>query len=236
MRARPVYAPQPLAWPPGRRVIYLVDKAATLEGRGLIIELAHETPKKDGSPDRPKQLKIGREQVNSLPDLEDRQIVQMLLGARRGDYGYYGYYDSDAPRRFELPESAYLTTLRMMCDTGRLRLRRDPHDDHPPAVAWDDGPPWEFWLEVKPSPGGRYLVLEASLRRNTPPPLRTSPGCCPRRRAWMRRGKRTRSPRFRPRRLPQPRSTTVTAMVTPRPWLNLTKPRTFAGRRAHVDR
>jgi superfamily II DNA or RNA helicase len=52
-----------------------------------------------------------------------------------------------------------------MCDTGRCRLRREQGEDRPPAIAWDDGPPWEFWLEVKPSPGGRYLTLDASLRR-----------------------------------------------------------------------
>jgi superfamily II DNA or RNA helicase len=165
MRSVPVHAAQPLAWPPGRRILYIVDKPGTMEGRGLVIELAHETPKRDGSPDRPKQLKIGREQIASLPEPVDRQIVQMLLGARRGDYGYYGYYDSEAPRRFELPDSAYTTTLRLMCDTGRCRLRREHSEDRPPTIAWDDGPPWEFWLEVKPSPGGRYMTLEASLRR-----------------------------------------------------------------------
>src|SRR3954452_19716792 len=55
----------------------------------------------------------------------------------------------------------------MMCETGRFRLRRDQHEDRPPLLAWDDGPAWEFWLEVKPSPGGRYVVLEGSLRRPT---------------------------------------------------------------------
>ena len=92
----------------------------------------------------------------------------MLLGARRGDYGYYGYYDSDSPRRFELPESAYDTLLKLMCQTGRCRLRTRPGQDHPEPLAWDDGPPWEFWLEVKTSAGGRYYVLDASLRRRSP--------------------------------------------------------------------
>jgi superfamily II DNA or RNA helicase len=32
-------------------------------------------------------------------------------------------------------------------------------------LAWDDGEPWEFWLEIKTSAGGRYYILEASLRR-----------------------------------------------------------------------
>ena len=153
-------------WPPGKRILYVVDVQATLEGAGLTIELISQTLKKDGTPDKPKQLKIGRDQVTLLPDPADRQILQMLLGAHRGDWGYYSYYDSETSRRFVLPEAAFDTTFRLICQTGRCRLR-PPHgnDADLQHVAWDDGPPWEFWLEVKPSPGGRYYVLDGHLRR-----------------------------------------------------------------------
>ncbi len=150
---------------PNRRVIYVIDKPATLEGNGLTVELAFETMKRDGRWEKPRPLKVGRDQVALLPDDIDRQIVQMLLGARRGDYGYYGYYDSDTPRRFELPVSADLTTLRLMCQTGRARLRISSGEDHPRPLSWDDGPAWDFWLEVRTSPGGRYFILDGSLRR-----------------------------------------------------------------------
>jgi superfamily II DNA or RNA helicase len=154
------------AWAANRRILYVVDVTATLEGRGLVIELASQVVKRDGSGgERPRQLKIGREQVAALPDPVDRQILQMLLGAHRGDWGYYSYYDADVARRFVLPEAAYDTTFRLMCQTGRARLRKGK-EDTADALAWDEGPPWEFWLEFKPSPGGRYQILDGSLRRN----------------------------------------------------------------------
>jgi superfamily II DNA or RNA helicase len=158
----------PPAWPENRRILYIVDVAATVEGTGLTIELAQETIKRDGKPEKPKGLRIGREQCATMPDPDDRQIVQMLLGARRGDWGgfYGGYYEGEAPRKFVLPESAYGTTFRQMCQTGRCRLRRGPNETALEPLAWDDGEPWELWLEIRPSPGGRYYLLDGSLRRH----------------------------------------------------------------------
>jgi hypothetical protein len=157
----------PPAWPENRRILYVVDVAATVEGTGLTIELAHETMKRDGRWEKPRGARIGREQCATLPDPDDRQIVQMLLGARRGDWGgfYGGYYEGEAPRKFVLPESAYQTTFRQMCQTGRCRLRRSEASDALEPLAWDDGDPWEFWLEIRTSPGGRYYLLDGSLRR-----------------------------------------------------------------------
>jgi len=153
-------------WPANRRVIYIIDGPGTQGGgKGLAVELSYDAPRRDGQWDRPKHLKISREQIAHLPDETDRQIVQMLLGARRGDYGYYGYYDSEAPRRFELPESAYDTLLKLMCQTGRCRFRPTANNDRLESLGWDDHQPWEFWLEIKTSAGGRYYLLEASLRR-----------------------------------------------------------------------
>ena len=158
----------PPAWPENRRVLYIVDLAATLEGTGLTIELAQETMKRDGKWERPRALRVGREQCATLPDPDDRQIVQMLLGARRGDWGgfYGGYYEGEAPRKFVLPESAYSTTFRQMCLTGRCRLRRSPSESALEPLAWDEGEPWELWLEIRASPGGRYYLLDGSLRRH----------------------------------------------------------------------
>src|SRR5437867_7591698 len=173
MRAAAVYERQPAApaWQDNRRIIYVVDVPSTVEGTGLTIELAQETLKRDGRWDRAKSTRISREQTAGLPD-PDRAIVQSLLGARRGDYGggYYGFYgDTDTPRKFVLPESSYLTTFRQMVETGRCRLRYATGDNDVAPLAWDDGQPWEFWLDVKSSPGGRYYVLDGSLRRKGGP-------------------------------------------------------------------
>ena len=157
----------PPAWPENRRLLYVVDVPATVEGTGLTIELAQESMKRDGRWDKARVARVGREQSSALPDPDDRQIVQMLLGARRGDWGgyYSGYAEGDAPRKFVLPESAYPTTFKQMCQTGRARLRRSASDDTLEPLEWDEGEAWEFWLEIRTSPGGRYYILDGSLRR-----------------------------------------------------------------------
>ncbi len=153
-------------WPANRRVIYIIDGPGTQGGgKGLAVELSYDTARRDGQWDRPKHLKISRDQIAHLPEETDRQIVQMLLGARRGDYGYYGYYDSESPRRFELPDSSYDTLLKLMCQTGRCRFRPAGNNERLEPLEWDDHQPWEFWLGIGSSAGGRYYVLEASLRR-----------------------------------------------------------------------
>jgi superfamily II DNA or RNA helicase len=181
MEAQGPAAP-PLAWPEGRRLVYIVDTDAALEGVGLTVELATETRRGDGTWERPKPAKVPRAMIDHLPDPADRRIVQMLTGARGETTLMFGSFLDDAylPRRFVLPEAGYVTTLQAICDTGRARVRRaalSEASDLPGPLSWDDGPPWEFWLDVGRSPGGRNYVLNGSLRRPAPaaPPAPAEP-------------------------------------------------------------
>ena len=161
MRSRPSTAPKPLAWPTGRRLLYVVDVSDALEA-GLTITLMQETPKREGTFDKPRGLRISQWQVQQLPDPVDRRIVQLLTGTGRSGYG--SFYDMPLEEAFEVDESAYEDVLRMICATGRCRVRPADGSGIVPVV-WDDGPAWEFCLQVKPSPGGRWLMLDGLLRR-----------------------------------------------------------------------
>jgi superfamily II DNA or RNA helicase len=159
----------PAAWTDGRRLVYVIDAGAALDGQGLTVELATESPRSDGTFERAKPAKLAREMIDHLPEAVDRQIVQMLAGTR-GEHTFSyggGFEDAFLPRRFVLPDFGYMTALRAMCDTGRARLRKPLSEatDIPGPIAWDDGPAWEFWLEVGRSPGGRNYVLGGSLKR-----------------------------------------------------------------------
>jgi superfamily II DNA or RNA helicase len=159
----------PVAWTDGRRLVYVIDAGAALDGQGLTVELATESRRADGTFERAKPAKLAREMIDHLPEAIDRQIVQMLAGTR-GEHTFSyggGFEDAFLPRRFVLPDFGYLTTLRTICDTGRARLRKPLAEasDIPGPLVWDDGPAWEFWLEVGRSPGGRNYVLGGSLKR-----------------------------------------------------------------------
>lgn len=152
----------PEPWPADRRLAYVLDVSASLNGGGLVVELCTERLKRDGSWDRPRQYSLGADRLAQLPDERDRQIVQMLIGAsRERQYGY----PPPMSRSYLLPESAYDTTLRLICETGRCRLRRTSLDDDLETVEWDGGEPWRFHLRVAaPSHGSAYR-LEGLFRR-----------------------------------------------------------------------
>jgi len=161
MSARPP-DDDPEPWPADRRLLYLIDLPATLTGNGLVVELATERLKADGTWDRPTQLRLRREQWLQIPDDRDRQIAQMLLGARE-EYAYYGA--PPTARRFVLPDAAYESTLRLICETGRCRMRRVAGEECSRPLAWDSGAPWEFRLRLVDDARGGWRV-DGVLRRD----------------------------------------------------------------------
>jgi superfamily II DNA or RNA helicase len=158
-------------WPAGRELLYIVDVAATTTNQtGLSLEVAYRERKRDGEWGKPKSLRLSQRQVAQLPDPADRQAVAFLAGAR-SDYGsYYGgysYSDYDsAPSRYTLTGPMLDSLVPLVCRTGHcvLRLSREDPELHP--LAWDDGPPWELWLDVAPNASGKEYVLTGSLRRD----------------------------------------------------------------------
>ncbi|HUB26085.1 MAG TPA: SNF2-related protein [Tepidisphaeraceae bacterium] len=147
-------------WPAEREMIYVVDCANTLNGAGIYIELMTRARRRDGQWERLRTLKrLSRNQVARLPDGQDRQILQMLAGAgiRSDDYIYVGFETSDLPRQFRLSDGAFDMILKLMCQTGRCRLRRDRHAE-PSPLTWDDGEPWEFVIGFARDGGNVWKV------------------------------------------------------------------------------
>ena len=89
----------------------------------------------------------------AVPDPDDRELAQMLLGAREEHaYGYaYGGYGQHGVRRFFVPTTAFPTTLRRLCATGRCHVRLRADDAEPPVLAWEPAS-WELRLALVPRP------------------------------------------------------------------------------------
>ena len=158
-------------WPSSRELFYLVDVRSTLLGGGLAISLAYREIKRNGEWGKIKTTGLPTIRVAQLPE-PDRQIVALLIGGRE-HYSYsYGSGYSGAPERYKLFEPLDQTLMPMMCKTGRCRLLvssaappkayAQARDEMLP-LDWDDGEPWEFWLEVHRD--ANQLVTNGSLRR-----------------------------------------------------------------------
>ncbi|MBK9411756.1 MAG: DEAD/DEAH box helicase [Gemmatimonadetes bacterium] len=136
------------AYPEGKRIIYIVDIPLTFERQeGLLVELGMQALQKNGEWGAPRQFRLTRSQWLSAPELVDREVAQMLLGAQP-EFGHYA--PGSSTRRFLLSAAAIETTLRRMCDSGRAYLRPTPRAEDLIPLTWDDNDPWELRLAVVP--------------------------------------------------------------------------------------
>jgi superfamily II DNA or RNA helicase len=162
----PAAVPAPLA----DEVLYTIDGPATVRTQTLTLEIQTAKRKKDGNLGKAYPMRLTRADLDRLTDPSDREILGLLASAADvGPLGGYWYGYSRAP----LPSVSHLSgpmadfLLPLLCATGRFRLRTQPGAEPGPPLSWDDGEPWQFWLEVREEPKG-YAVT-GSLRRGSEP-------------------------------------------------------------------
>ena len=136
--------------------------SATLGARSDSHELATQTLDRHGSWGPPRLMMARQEEWLAVPDPLDRQIAQMLLGTR----AEHAWYQPPTGRRYAIAETSYDTTLRLMCETGRCRIRSQAGELEPPVATWDGGDPWELVLELISTQDGDGYLLVARLYRN----------------------------------------------------------------------
>ena len=151
------------AWPANRRIVYVLDVHATsLHSGGLVVEVATQKMK-DGEWAEPRPARISHATWMSVPDLVDREIAQMLMGAQ-SEWGYHA--PPGSARRYAVSPAAFDTTIRRMVESGRAFLRvLEDSRLHP--LTWDDGAPWVFQLRLEPheEEGGRWYTLQGHFVR-----------------------------------------------------------------------
>ncbi|HET9531361.1 MAG TPA: DEAD/DEAH box helicase, partial [Blastocatellia bacterium] len=170
--ARAMAPPQGIqtdSWPSTREIIYVIDAETTKASGSLAIEVAFRDLKMNGDWSKLKHQNISRRQIVAIPDPADRQILSLLSGAkeRSSSSYYYSYspsYEYVSPR-YTLTHPMEQTLIPMMCRTGRCRLRRSAKEQELQVFDWEDGPPWEFWLEVRRGQPSNQYVMTGSLRR-----------------------------------------------------------------------
>jgi superfamily II DNA or RNA helicase len=151
--------PSTAEWPNDRRLVYLADINASRSAEGLVIELATEKQQRDGSWGPPKLYRAAVDSWLNVPDPLDREIGQMLRGARRT----LTWLRTDPIGSFVVEPAAFDPVLRLMSETGRLRIRHDSHDRPGDPAQWDDRGPWKVQYAVEHDRGA--LQLTGTLRR-----------------------------------------------------------------------
>jgi len=150
-------------YPAGKQILYIVDIPHTFERQeGLVVELAMQSLQKSGDWGAVRQFRLTRPQWLAAPELVDREIAHLLLGAQP-EFGHHA--PGSSTRRFILAASAIETTLKRMCESGRCLVRPSPRSDDLSPLAWDDGEPWDLRLAVQGTPDHETYRLDGHLAR-----------------------------------------------------------------------
>ncbi len=156
-------------WPATRQIVYFVDLPATLEGKGLVIEVMDRDLKKNGEWGQWKSHPDVYSKPQSLPNPEDQHILALLLGSRdvtTSYYDYTGYYRRGAfLRLLSLPTQEHL--MKLLCQTGRCFLRKTSFSPCEHPLQWDEGEPWEVCLNVERMTTGQNYILKGFLHRGS---------------------------------------------------------------------
>ncbi len=159
------YRTEASLWPAEKEIVYLLDVPKSEGARGVVLTIATRERKKYGGwKSIPRPFSLQRAKIASLPVVEDRELLSMLLGGEQySSYGYPESYDR-GPTTFSLSSVTAETILPRVLRTGRciLPLGLDETDKTP--LQWDDGEPWRFVLEVRGSQTKRWK-LSGSFRR-----------------------------------------------------------------------
>lgn len=158
-------------------LLYVLDAPATLNLNQVVITLArrHKRPGSERGALKPwyhQPTPAGAARLGP----EDREILELLDLARdiSTNADSQAVAEATAPangtptgmNRFVLRPDVQSEVVERLCRTGRCRLRRTEDEDDPPGLRWDDGPPWEFWIDIRlADPAAKRWTWRGTLRR-----------------------------------------------------------------------
>ncbi len=154
-------------WAEARQLLYVLDVQQSLGRDYLVIDVAHQERKKDGNWSKPKFQAIAQEQAEQIQTEPDVAIVPLLFGAQpHQSFGYgYAYGHQSSGSRFTLSAARCRAVLPLLGRTGRLFARFGYEKDEIQPITWEDGPHWQFRLQVGSEDGGKNYQVTGWLHR-----------------------------------------------------------------------
>jgi SNF2 family DNA or RNA helicase len=152
-----------------RQIIYVIDIKKTINSQKLVIDLLYRDQGRTGEWSRPEEFIIPVYRLNSITDPLDRQLITLLYSLREQPsqgYGYSSFYYSPStniPSNYSISMDAVaFTIIPVLCKSNRCFVRQSREAELQP-LTFDNGPAWEFWLEIKERPTD--YIVEGSLKR-----------------------------------------------------------------------
>jgi superfamily II DNA or RNA helicase len=157
-------------WSSPREIWYLLDIARTLRDGWPGISLRQTVLKKDGTRGKLKTASLSLDEVQGLFLVEDRALLELLIGNERNTG--YGFGGSAYPSYLKFSEFAvapalFEILLPRLCACGRFGWSPDNGSAGGPLqlLAWDDGPPWQAKLSISKTTDKKHWALGGTLVR-----------------------------------------------------------------------
>ena len=170
--------PPPPPKPKRPHLYYVLDVPATLTQNQVVVDLARRQRRPGGDWGPPKPWwHLPTTAAAARLDPEDQQFLQLLEASEAPPTPSVVAVADQAPpppagapaeagrHRFVLRAERQVEVVERLGRSGRLRIRRTDGEDDPPTSRWDDGPPWRFWIDSRPDPGGKRWTWRGMLRR-----------------------------------------------------------------------
>ena len=157
-------------WSQPREIWYLLDVAQTPARGWPCVSLCQRILKKDGSPGALKPIRLTLEESTGLSNAEDRLLVGMLAGNERGpsvSYYNYNYRSFEKLSDFAVAPPLFDALLPRLSASQRFGWlpSGESSSDSVRRLAWDDGPPWKFKLDVSQSTDRKHWQIRGLLER-----------------------------------------------------------------------
>jgi SNF2-related domain/Helicase conserved C-terminal domain/SWIM zinc finger len=154
------------------QLIYVLDVPATLTHNQVVVDLARRQRRPGGDWGPPKPWWYTPFASAGRLDPEDHLLLVLLEAAEATPSAVSNGASPAGPDGTPIGRHRYILRPERQADlverlgrTGRLRIRRTDGEDDPPTSRWDDGPPWRFWIDIRPDPSGKRWTWRGQLRR-----------------------------------------------------------------------
>jgi superfamily II DNA or RNA helicase len=140
--------------PPDIEILYVIDGQGSRAAGALDLELFARTRKKNGEWSVMKEFRLSPAKVIDVANPIDEEALAVIFGGQ--DPYLYQYASSN--RRRVLPPALARRVVPLIASTGRLLIRHGGLAANTETLAWDDGEPWRFRLEVRPAEKDQWSI------------------------------------------------------------------------------
>jgi superfamily II DNA or RNA helicase len=152
--------------------LYVISSPEGVAATELALHIERRDRKRTGEWGRPRASRLRLDDLERLPDADDRWAMSLLFGMSsypRSGYGSgYGHASAQLPTVY-LKSSVLELLLPRLCPTGRVMLRVEAAEDV--TLAWSGGDAWRFALSITSDEGG-HCVDGVMIRSGAREPVR----------------------------------------------------------------